>query len=604
MIKGVRSKYNIHDEAFTTNAAEAVNHMIKSFQNYQATDLPKFIQDWQELIDDQEENFFLASLQQGRYRLKEGFKRYRVDRSDFYRLPENLKKKKRDQLFHATCEEIETVLKEDPWLRADDEIANLIDPLKSSELSKESTCLAAVPVTKALDAAPRISIGCNDIKISLVPESALKIIWSKAQNLLDNPDSIKQRPLLDLQKGEWEHYQVSSSDVKKKGLLYDLMVNVSGRIKCNCLMFKNKEVGVCSHRIALAERLGILEKFLQNLVEENSLETNISDLSLSGVNTKTAGKKGAVPRRLNKGSFHVRPSVQKEVDPTATVTTSRQSNDQHSQIFNQPPSQPLCQPPSQPLCYPLANKIASPGTTVVRPPNQANPVHFQELHPVVTSSSASDPCRNDTRGELWQAQLSRLSGEMQQQQNTFQSQWQKRCITQSRNIPQYGNFHGAFNQNHRYFHQQEQFHGIFTQNQQYILPHAAAQQVPYIPKVCNPSPAGRKMLPKPPPPPSEHPYSVKKKPKNVKVCISGCGIGVENEKYVICRTERDYWPNKNDDGSRSWHLGREQSRYYHLKWQCVRARNEAFFSELLLPIPSSIMDDVREVIELEFGLKL
>ena len=112
------------------------------------------------------------------------------------------------------------------------------------------------------------------------------------------------------------------------------------------------------------------------------------------------------------------------------------------------------------------------------------------------------------------------------------------------------------------------------------------------------------MLPKPPPPPSEHPYSVKKKPKNVKVCISGCGIGVENEKYVICRTERDYWPNKNDDGSRSWHFGREQSRYYHLKWQCVRARNEAFFSELLLPIPSSIMDDVREVIELEFGLKL
>ena len=195
---------------------------------------------------------------------------------------------------------------------------------------------------------------------------------------------------------------------------------------------------------------------MQNLLEENSLETNISDLSLSGVNTKTAGKKGAVPRRLNKGSFHVRPFVQKQVEPTATVTISdRVTAKTHRFSTSHQANRFVI----------LLQMRSSSGSTVVRPPNQANPVHFQELHPAVTSSSASDPCRNDTTGELWQAQLSRLSGEMPQQRNTFQSQWQNRCITQSRNIPQDGNFCGAFNQNHRYFHQQELFHGVFTQNQ-------------------------------------------------------------------------------------------------------------------------------------------
>ena len=44
MIKSVRSRFNIEDAAFTTNAAEAVNHVIKIFQEHKAEDLPSLFE--------------------------------------------------------------------------------------------------------------------------------------------------------------------------------------------------------------------------------------------------------------------------------------------------------------------------------------------------------------------------------------------------------------------------------------------------------------------------------------------------------------------------------------------------------------------------------
>ena len=120
----------------------------------------------------------------------------------------------------------------------------------------------------------------------------------------------------------------------------------------------------------------------------------------------------------------------------------------------------------------------------------------------------------------------------------------------------------------------------------------------------NHSPAGRAMLPKPFPPPTTNTYTVKKKPKSVKTCISGCGFGdLENEAFVIFRSEKDYFPHTNDDGSHSWHLGREQPRFYRTKRHCVESRNPAFVCESLLPVDAGIITDtLRETMLLEFGL--
>ena len=111
MIKCARSRFNIEDAAFTTNTAEAINHVIKTFQDRKAEDLPKFIRDLHDLIIDQEENAFLATIKQGRFRLRDEFGNHYIDRNDFYRLPQGFKEEKALKVFQISRDEVETVLK-------------------------------------------------------------------------------------------------------------------------------------------------------------------------------------------------------------------------------------------------------------------------------------------------------------------------------------------------------------------------------------------------------------------------------------------------------------------------------------------------------------
>ena len=56
---------------------------------------------------------------------------------------------------------------------------------------------------------------------------------------------------------------------------------------------------------------------------------------------------------------------------------------------------------------------------------------------------------------------------------------------------------------------------------------------------------------------------------DVSVCI-GCGKkNLKDEEFVLKRNEQDWFPNENDDGTKS----KTKSRHYHPKKECVLQRN-------------------------------
>jgi hypothetical protein len=107
-------------------------------------------------------------------------------------------------------------------------------------------------------------------------------------------------------------------------------------------------------------------------------------------------------------------------------------------------------------------------------------------------------------------------------------------------------------------------------------------------------------------------YELKKITDRISKC-NGCGNafrtpGVQppDNTIVICRKEGDYYPHSNDDGSKSWHLGREQNRHYHLSPECIRLRNQTFQPDNLLPLVcnTQITDDLRRVLQARFGIMI
>ena len=101
---------------------------------------------------------------------------------------------------------METVLKGIHRLDLDErgieETDQLISAIVLDEPIKESE--------EMLRPVPPVSIDWKHLNISIVQEGALEIIWFKAHQLLKNPESTKQKPLLDNQKSKWEIYQVPS----------------------------------------------------------------------------------------------------------------------------------------------------------------------------------------------------------------------------------------------------------------------------------------------------------------------------------------------------------------------------------------------------------
>ena len=101
--------------------------------------------------------------------------------------------------------------------------------------------------------------------------------------------------------------------------------------------------------------------------------------------------------------------------------------------------------------------------------------------------------------------------------------------------------------------------------------------------LLKPVPPGIPLPPKPPVPESNNPYFLAQIRGNISKC-SGCAgsfkgaypLPPPDDRFVIGRKEKDWFPNTQPNGEKHWKLGREQNRYYHLNPACIHARHPFF----------------------------
>ena len=116
------------------------------------------------------------------------------------------------------------------------------------------------------------------------------------------------------------------------------------------------------------------------------------------------------------------------------------------------------------------------------------------------------------------------------------------------------------------------------------------------PAVTGHTPVGQRMPPTPLPPPTNNPYEVILRTSRIK---SGCSCDkpkqgtLHKERFVIRRSERKYYPHRNDDGSRSYHLSQKhENKHYHIRLNCLTDQNPDFNVAQLAPITVQVDDEL------------
>ena len=90
-------------------------------------------------------------------------------------------------------------------------------------------------------------------------------------------------------------------------------------------------------------------------------------------------------------------------------------------------------------------------------------------------------------------------------------------------------------------------------------------------------------------------YKFMKRRGSVALCI-GCGNKtLEVEEYVLKREEQDWWPNTNDDGTKSWRISQKRPQYYHALRACILNRN-ANFNPNMIEFTAKVTPNARTLL--------
>lgn len=97
MLKPVRQRCGLGSPpvAFTTNASESVNTMLKKKVDYKRNELPQFLDHLKALIDEQEHEIQKAIVNRGKYALKSEYKKFKKSKDEWF-----LKMNETDRVHH------------------------------------------------------------------------------------------------------------------------------------------------------------------------------------------------------------------------------------------------------------------------------------------------------------------------------------------------------------------------------------------------------------------------------------------------------------------------------------------------------------------------
>ena len=80
-------------EEFTTNTCESINAVVKSKVEYKKSDLPHFLMQMKELIDEQEKEVEMAVHKCGKYEFEDDYRHLEVPEAKWFRMTPQQRKR-------------------------------------------------------------------------------------------------------------------------------------------------------------------------------------------------------------------------------------------------------------------------------------------------------------------------------------------------------------------------------------------------------------------------------------------------------------------------------------------------------------------------------
>ena len=241
--------------SFTTNACESLNAMLKRKVNYKKNELPAFVDHLKSLIDEQERELERAVIGRGKYRFRREFQHFQVEEEVWFRMSRDQREKHLKKVAQAqiSCLESESV-----------------DLYKSKELSIDPQ---------------KFHSGLS------IPLPSVQAIWSKAAELISEPNSIVAVP---------GHGTESKMVLSRRGKRPHLVTcGKNGRYSCDSDCPNWKSLGICSHSVAVAQMNGSLQEFCDYYRKSKRLPS-MSQLLLSGMPSGMGNKGNRVSRKRKK----------------------------------------------------------------------------------------------------------------------------------------------------------------------------------------------------------------------------------------------------------------------------------------------------------------
>ena len=251
--------------SFTTNASESLNSVIKSKVDYEKSELLKFIEKMQCLVDDQFKEVERAVCRRGKYRFRMNYQFLEVDEQAWFNMTPEMRLK------HMAKVHSQVLIPE-----AEDTIP--MGRVPSSSTTNEITMLS--------ESRTFLSIHFDSFADSVkTPHVVLEGIWKKATDIVNDPLKISSAP------GCSSLARMVESRTGKRPHL--VTTGKGGKFMCDSDCPNYKSFGICSHLVASAEVNHMLPSFLEYFKKRNQVP-NLSALAKAGM---PAGRKGGVTAR-------------------------------------------------------------------------------------------------------------------------------------------------------------------------------------------------------------------------------------------------------------------------------------------------------------------
>ena len=178
---------------FTTNASEATNSVLKSKVDYRRSELHKFVEKMQCLVDRQEKELERAVCHRGKYRFRSAYQHLEVEEVHWFNKTPEMRRKHLQKV-HATG--LAYYARASPALTSCEQQCSTSSTSsdgkrqRSTHVTENTTSIIHNSPSCRIDESDRLALSVEVTSFAhtvKTPEPVLQGIWKKAAKLVTNP---------------------------------------------------------------------------------------------------------------------------------------------------------------------------------------------------------------------------------------------------------------------------------------------------------------------------------------------------------------------------------------------------------------------------------